>query len=129
MTEPLINANKLEKIFNDCLFLGTESTESKVHVIGIGSEYHFHPERLESHREEIKEILSNLNPTFFKSGGGGWSFLNMCNDKNDEQWTGFHSRMSQLMVLGMGLDLVSYLMPREMWGMFSGGMPYIVVNL
>ena len=61
-------------------------------------------------------------------GGGGWSFLNTCYDKNGDQWTGMHLTMEQLFQLGIAAGVASYVMPRQMWAVFPGGMPYIVIH-
>ena len=134
-TEPLINPNRVEEILVDCLYKSdevddeTDVPEGAVVVQGILSTYGLHPERLESHREEITGMLKELPEQFLQSVGGGWSFLNACQDRNDVQWTGLHVRMEQLFCLGIGLDLAAWATPREMWKSFPGGMPYVVVKL
>ena len=50
----------------------------------------------------------------------------MCNDKDGNQWTGFHQRMEQLLMLGIGLGLMEIQVPRNLWEAFPGGMPYVV---
>jgi hypothetical protein len=53
----------------------------------------------------------------------------MCNQEDGTQWTGFHQRMEQLMLLGIGLKLMDYVLPdRKMWKVLPGGMPYIVIK-
>lgn len=133
---PLISSARVEEIFLDCLYKPEEmegvpegeAPEGCVIVEGILSRFGLHPERLESHRTEVTEMLMNLPVGFRKSSGGGWSFLQGCQDRNDVQWTGFHMIVSQLFVLGMGLGLVSYLLPREMWSALPGEMPYLVID-
>jgi hypothetical protein len=51
----------------------------------------------------------------------------MCQDKEDHQWTDFHQTMDELVCLGTAIGKLEYLMPREMWNVLPGGMPYIVV--
>lgn len=107
--------------------LPVEAPEGAVIVEGILSRFGLHAGRLESHRAEVTEMLMNLPLGFRQSSGGGWSFLQACDDREGVQWTGFHMIMSQLFVLGMGLGLVKYLMPRELWSALPGGMPYLVI--
>ncbi len=128
--EPLINPEQVNIAFLDCLYTYDEgpTPADAVIVDGIQQKFGFHPQRLESHRAQVLTWLLALPDQFLQSKGGGWSFLNACNDRNNEQWTGFHQRMDQLFSLGLGLGLVSYLMPRDMWEVLPGGMPYIVVN-
>lgn len=69
-------------------------------------------------------------PKEFQKGsgsGGGISFLNACNDVSGKQWTDSHQVMEQLFALGIGCNKVKCLMPREMWKVLPGGMPYYVV--
>jgi hypothetical protein len=39
-----------------------------------------------------------------------------------------HATMEQLILLGVGIGKVKSLMPREMWDVLPGGMPYYVVE-
>jgi hypothetical protein len=138
--EPLIDAARVDEILRDCLYKDDEveglaqdqAPEGAVIVEGIMRPFGFHPERLESHREEVAGMLANL-PTEFRTsehgGGGGWSFLNACQDRNDVQWTGLHQVMDALFVLGIGLGLAAWLLPRDMWSALPGGMPYVVVKV
>lgn len=137
MTAPLISDERVVEVLRDCLFTNEEMPsaevpEGAVIVEGIINHFGFHPERLESHRDEVTTMLQSL-PLQFRTtavgGGGGWSFLNACQDANDVQWTGLHRTMDALFVLGIGLDLAAWLLPREMWDAFPGGMPYVVVKV
>ena len=126
MTESILTAEKVETITKDCLFHDGEDTSKAIKVLGLVNNFGFHPERLKGHKEEIKTLLMELPETFHQSGGGGWSFLNACNDKNNRQW-GEHINMEMLFVLGIGVGLAKWQMPRDMWSVLPGGMPYVVV--
>ena len=54
--------------------------------------------------------------------------MNACMDKSGRQWTGMHLTMEYLFLLGIAIGEVEYLLPREMWEAFPGGMPYLVVK-
>jgi hypothetical protein len=137
-----IDPNRVYEILLDCLFEEGEPTEPYVEVKAIQMTYRFHPERLESHRAEVSAML-DLLPLPFRSieegGGGGWSFLNACVERDPSKpdtpfeampiWTGFHVRVDELLSLGQGLDLVECQLPRKMWSAMPGGMPYYVVAL
>ena len=140
---PLINANRVEEILRDCLFTDDEIGHSAlsgdgieagrvpadaVPARGIMNNFMFHAGRLDSHRAEIEQMLMNLPESFMRSKGGGMSFLQACQDRADEQWTGLHLRMDQLFVLGIAIGKAEFLMPREMWSILPGGMPYLVVE-
>ena len=121
----MIDPKRVNEIFMDCLLRkDEEDTGNYVEVEGIMNNVRFHPDRLESHKSEIKAILDELPEQFRESGGGGWSFLSACYDKHGNQWTGLHSIIEQLFLLGIGIDKVKCLFPREMWSALPGGMPY-----
>lgn len=125
----VLDPQRVEEIFLDCLFRDGEDTSTHVKAEGIMATIGFNPERLEGHRQEIEAMLAELPDDFRESGGGGMSFLNACMDRHGNQWTGLHQTMDQLFTLGIGLDKASFLLPREMWGALPGGMPYLVVKI
>ena len=129
-----INPQAVEATLIDCLFTDEEAPDGKppkdaVMAEGILRNFGLHPQRLESHREEVKGWLDLLSDDFRYGGGGGMSFLNACYDRNGEQWTGLHLRMEQLFVLGIGLGMARWTLPREMWDVLPGGMPYVTVGI
>ena len=129
-----LNANNVNTVFIDSLFTDEEAktvdkeTDNIVAVEGVMANIGFNPDRLMAHKDDVKTMLSELPEAFFKESGGGWSFLNACDTKDGVQWAE-HRNVDELLTLGLGLGLVSYLMPRDMWKMFPGGMPYFVVDL
>ena len=122
-----LTSQNVEKVFMECLFQEGEDTANAVIVEGITSKFGFHPERVEKNTQNISEMLSQLPVQFKKANGGGWSFLNACNNKDGEQWTGMHQKIEQLMCLGLAVKKVEYIMPRKMWSALPGGMPYFAV--
>ncbi len=122
------NAKTINTILKDCLFQDGEDHSNAVIAKGITLNFGFHPKRLESHRSEVITELNDLPTEFHVDGGGGWSFLNMCNDKAGELWTGEHRIMEQLVCLGIALKLVKEQMP-DMRDVLPGGVPYYVVDL
>lgn len=134
MPNLLIHAEAVEAAFLSCLFAPEEIVEGKapegaVIVEGITNKFGFHPQRLEAIRETVTRWLRALPTEFLQSGGGGWSFLNACNQVDGRQWADFHRHMEQLFCLGLGLGLVKSQIPRDMWDVLPGGMPYYVVLL
>ena|SRR3989344_1243104 len=123
-----LNPERVESIFKDCLFRQGENTANHIKAEGITCIVGFHPERLTRHREEISAMLDELPNDFKGSGGGGMSFLNACNDRHGNQWTGLHQRMEQLFQLGIGIGKVKCLAPRNEWSALPGRMPYYVIN-
>ncbi|MDP3729721.1 MAG: hypothetical protein Q8R26_03185 [bacterium] len=125
--QTVLDPERVKAVFADCLFRDDEDTSNHVKAEGIVMNVGFHPERLQSHKAEIESMLDKLPNEFKKSGGGGGSFLNACNDKHGNQWTDLHQRMEQLFQLGIGISKVQYCLPREMWSALPGGMPYLQV--
>lgn len=128
----MLNADLVEKVFLDCMFKDEEVVDGvpviePVKVEGVVNNYGFHPTRLESHRDGVKLFLGELPKGFHQNTGGGASFLQACIDKGGNQW-GEHPNIEQLMCLGIGLGLAKYCMPKEMWSVLPGGMPYFVVK-
>jgi len=123
-----LTSRNVESVFMDCLFKDGEDTTNHLKSEGITNSVGFHPERVDAHKSEIFEMLLSLPKEFHEKTGGGMSFLNACNDKRGEQWTGEHRIMEQLFLLGQASGKVECLMPREMWSVLPGGMPYYVVS-
>lgn len=114
--------------FAGCLVHGTGEF---IEAAGIHTTARFDPERLAAATEQIDAWLTLL-PTEFHAtaagGGGGWSFLNACQDINGVLWTGLHAIVEQLLLLGIARGRVVCQMPRELWEILPGGMPYYVIN-
>lgn len=124
----MIDGFKVTEIFNKCLFKDEEIVNGKpvvepVKVEGIMNNFGLHPVRIEESADEISGFINEL-PEEFKNG---WSFLNLCQTKDGELWTGAHSVCEQLVVLGLGIGKMKYCCPREMWATLPGGVPYIQV--
>ncbi len=123
-----LTAEKVNETFLKCLFKDGENTENHIIGEGVMSKVGFNPERLKENEPLILEMLNDLPDSFKKDGGGGMSFVNMCQDKNGNQWADMHKTMDELVCLGNASGKLNFLMPREMCSALPGGMPYIVVN-
>ncbi len=121
-----LTANNVTTILRDCLFKDGESQDNPIFVEGLVSDFGFHPKRIESHKENIIDMLSQLPENFRIDKGGGWSFLQACDDNNGNQW-GEHRNMEALFVLGLAIQKVKLVTPKEMWPALPGGMPYYAI--
>ena len=128
MVNPTLDPEQVQELFVGCLFKEGEDTTNHVKVEGVMSSAGFNPERLKDHEAEIIEMLHELPTQFREKEGGGWSFLQACEDRHGNQWTGLHQRMSELFMLGMGIGKVECQLPREMWKILPGGVPYYVIK-
>lgn len=123
-----LTADKVMEIAKDCLFADGESMDNAVMVDGIVNRYAFHPDRIKAHADEIKELLLELPDEFQMAKGGGWSFLNACMDRHGNHWAE-HPTMGMLFALGEAVGSVKCLMPRDMWNILPGGVPYYGVTV
>jgi len=121
-----LTVENVNDIFTDCLFKDGEDDLKKVDAEGILYNYTLHLERLEKHKTKISEMLKCLPEVFNKGKGGGTSFLEACMTKDGNQW-GEHSDMEKLFTLGIAVGLVEMLLPRQLWPILPGGMPYLVI--
>lgn len=104
-----------------------EDISDQIEVQAIAHSFCFCPSRLEGQRQNIIDMLKQLDSAFMRSGGGGMSFLRLPFDAYGRQW-GEQREAEVLMALGMAIGVVSYLFPRELWRILPGGVPYIVVD-
>lgn len=123
-----LTGERVSAVFMACLFRDGEDISDHIVAEGIVHTVGFHPGRIEEHRQEIQDMLAELPDEFKASGGGGYSFLNACFDKHGNQWTGLHQTQEQLVQLGIAIGEVAYCLPRDLWGVFPGGMPYFTVK-
>jgi hypothetical protein len=128
--EPALTSAKVEAVFRASLYpgdIGDEIPEGAVLIRGIMTSVGFDPVGLEENKAAINALVDEL-PELFASGvGGGGSFLALCDDRNGRQW-GEHRNMEMLMLLGIAIDRMAYLLPREQWHMLPGSLPYVVVK-
>lgn len=125
--DTMLTAEKVHTVIIDCLFREGEDTTDHIPVSGVVLNLGFHPGRLKEHTDEIAELLAELPEGFSENMGGGRSFLDACMDKHGEQW-GEHRNVDELLTLGLASGLVSYCLPREVWHVLPGGMPYFTVH-
>ncbi len=119
-----LTAENVEKVFGECF---SESEDKAVKCEVVVHSFSFCKEKLQENKKNIVDMLSCLPKEFMQNAGGGYSFLAACNDKDGNQWTGLHLTMEKLFALGIGIEKVKCLLPREIWSALPGGMPYFVV--
>jgi hypothetical protein len=125
-TEPVLTAERVESLHRGCL---APDGGDGITVEGIVRKARYSPAAIDLYRAEIRDLLAGLPDEFRTSGGGGWSFLNACNDRDGRLWTGLHVVMEELFMLGIAAGLVKELLGRDMWDALPGGMPYYAVDL
>lgn len=126
-----LSAESVDVVIKDCLaredeliwregVQQVEDLSAFVFVHGIYAAFALHKQRLELHRPIVSYWLSELSDTF---KGNGWTFLKVPFLRDGARW-GKEDDADVLMVLGMGLDLVLTLLPRELDSSLVGGVPY-----
>jgi hypothetical protein len=126
---PILSPDAVFRIWNACFFVDAmDRPEDLVRVDGIITSVPFSRTRVGNHAAEIKVLLLELPEQFRRSAGGGWTFLNACTDRRGRFWTGEHTAMEQLVLLGVAAGLVSWTLPRDLWSILPGGMPYLRVE-
>ncbi|QPB09222.1 hypothetical protein PQB86_gp127 [Klebsiella phage Miami] len=121
-----LSSSAVNDLFCDCLAESEEDPDVKV-VVGIVGVFIFDPAKLIENKESIVSFLMELPEKFQEEKGGGWSFLEACMDKEGNHWAE-HPTIERLMGLGIAIDKVEYVLPREMWSVLPGGMPYFVIK-
>lgn len=124
---------RIDDVIADCLYRPEEVPErippvDAVIIKGVVREFAFHPTRLASHKADIALLCDELPSEFHKSGGGGWTFLNLCMDKHGNQW-GEQISGEALVVLAIATDQGGFLLSRDMWCILPGGVPYVWLGL
>ena len=135
-TQSVLTSESVEALFAACSFNDGDDDSDRVEVESIAKGT-FRRGRLQEFEDDIKQLLDELPDAFKASGGGGMSFLQACEDRHGNQWTGFHAMMDMLFQLGIAIDRVTIgitegngiiPLPREVWGSLPGGMPYFLVQ-
>jgi hypothetical protein len=110
-----LTPQNVKAILMDCLYKETELNEAKtaplpgipepLKVKGVMRFVGLNPDRVEKHKPEIAEMLSQLPDNFMDAKVCG-SFLQMCGLKNGDIWTGLHDSVDELLVLGLASGYV-----------------------
>lgn len=122
-----LTSQNVTDIFKKCLYNEAQPDVKTIVVEGIVSSAKFSVPMVNEYKQEIADMLSQLPDEFMTSKGGGWSFMNACVTKTGNMWTSLHQVMEQLFMLGMSVDMVICLLPRELWSALPGGVPYYQV--
>lgn len=123
----LTNEN-VESIFLDCLFKENELVDGQpienfCMAEGVINTVCFNENRLNQHKKEIEDLIDKI-----LNIGQGIPFVVMCESVEGYQWTNDHVYMEQLMLLGIGSEILIYPVGRELWNILPGGLPYIIKN-
>lgn len=126
-----LNSQNVHNIFLSSLFTGQPSAEDlkrAKYVDSVVLHVGFDSAKLEKNRDSIIELLEQLPKEFRENEGGGLSFLYGCMlDDFESQW-GEQLRVDELVALGIGIDMVEFNLPRELWTALPGGVPYFYIK-
>jgi hypothetical protein len=121
-----LTAQNVRATMEACLFQDGEPQDNPIIVEGIMNKFGFSPVGVAAHKDDIASMLAELPDEFQASKGGGMSFLNACMTRSGDHWAE-HPTMGELFCLGMAAGLVKCCVPRDMWHLLPGCMPYYVV--
>ena len=122
-----LTAKNVHDIFMNCLFKDTPKAGTKyLPAEGLTTNVGFNTDKINKYANDIKSLLNELPETFRENVGGGWSFLEAYLDKDGNHW-GEHTHIQELLLLGIASGYAKYLLPRELWTVLPGGVPYFVV--
>ena len=130
-----LTSNNVRTIFKKCLFSKDELTKEglpdspMIKVEAVSEIYGFRKESVDSVKDDIIELLMQLNEIFFKDIGGGDSFLNAVKNDRGLNWTKSQTDVELLLALGLAIGAITYSLPREMWNILPSGLPYFTINL
>lgn len=127
-----LTSENVSNTFLACLYKDTPSLtppDDALAITGITVTAWFDKKSLEEKKEDIKKLLDQLPEAFFVGKGGGWSFLNACDNRQGLLWTGEQRVMQELFLLGEAIGCVKACISRDMWPALPGGVPYYVIDL
>ena len=125
--------HRIRDFIHYCLFQPEEIINGQppadaVKVEGVSQDYAFHPGRLAEINGELKTIIeATVHPDFIADVGGGQSFLMLPKNERGELWCE-QITAQELLVLAIACDMAKIVVPREFWGAFPGGVPYVVFS-
>jgi hypothetical protein len=123
----MLTRERVETIIKDCLYGAPEGPGSVI-IEGVVRTFVLDKAKLESHKDEIVTMLRELPETFFRGTGDGYTFLNLCMTKHGQQW-GEQPDCEALCVLAFGIGVGAWVMPRNMWSILPGSVPYVCFDL
>jgi hypothetical protein len=124
-SKPAISESRVEELFLSCLTGG----DNYIKLEGILADFGLDKDVLEANREEITDLVKKLPGPFRASEGGGWTFLKGYRDYNGVIWTEKPAHIEQIMLLGMGIGLIEYCLPRDLWSLLPQKVPYFRIKL
>lgn len=123
-----LTSENVTATFFNCMYKeAPEDTSEAVLAEGIITKVGFDPIKIKENENDIRELLMQLPDEFHVGKGGGYTFLNMCLDKDGSQWADTHQTQEQLLLLGLAIKKIQYCLPRDVWSALPGGMPYIMI--
>lgn len=126
-TATALNDRVVNEIFRACLHCEGDNPLTSRPVQDISYEaVRFSQARLDNHRNEIHELVSQLHDKFREDSGA--SFANIQINRNGARWTTFEQIQERLVQLGVAIDEIEFVHPRRFWPALYKGMPLLRVK-
>lgn len=119
-----LTATRVEEIFEDCLHSEADGVPP-TQIEGITETAEFNLNRLNQHADEIEQMLGELLIGFRY---GGMAFRDFCCNQQGGQWTLYQHIMEHLLLLGLALDKIEIMTPRNIWPSLANGGPIITIK-
>ena len=120
-----LTTENVEAVLNRCLYIpGSHPSHEVINIEGFKNDFSFYSQALNQEKENIECLLAQL-PSNFKEG---WSFWEMYRTNDGRNWATSFKSMEALMVLGIAINKIRYLLPKDSWWSLPGSAPYVVVN-
>lgn len=126
-TATALNDRVVNTIFRDCLVRDGDDQSKVYPVQHITYEIaRFSQDRIDQHRQEIHNLVSQLPEKFNNDGGA--SFIGTRLNRIGERWTRFEQIQERLVQLGVAIGEIEFVDPRSTWPTLAEGKPRIVIK-
>lgn len=124
-----LTADNVYQTLMACLYHKGEDQRQAKEVQSVKFWGKFDPIRVAGQRANILAMLSQLPAQFRDTHiAQGASFLLACEREDGVQW-GEHTHVDWLLALGLGVDVVHFPFPRELWPKLPMGVPSFILQL
>lgn len=113
-----------KQAFSECIFQHGNANDDFIIVEGVFGNFIFNCQHLEEHRNLITSLIAELpcNPQIT---------FTICDIRTNRQgftWTNDLVVCDCLVAMAIGLNLMFYSLPKNMWHSLPRGLPYILLN-
>lgn len=117
----------VNEIFRGCLHQHGDNPLTTTPVQHITHEVaRFNQPRLDNHRQEIHQLVSQLSNNFRKDGGASYFYSQL--DREGHRWTRFEPIQERLVQLGFAIGEIEFVHERRYWPALYQGRPLLYIT-